>query len=104
LTSWKGDYERIQAAGAEVLAVSVDHIYALNVFHASLGMLPYPLLSDWHKLTAKAYGVLDVNMGVAKRSVFVIDRDGVIRYRNLEFKAQEPGHYEETLKQLELLR
>ncbi|GIM47981.1 hypothetical protein DNHGIG_35300 [Collibacillus ludicampi] len=104
MTSWKGDYERIQSAGAEVLAVSVDHIYALNVFNASLGMLPYPLLSDWHKRSAESYGILDVNMGVAKRTVFVIDREGRIRYQNLEFKAQVPGHYEETLRQLEILQ
>ncbi|BCJ88569.1 hypothetical protein skT53_35540 [Effusibacillus dendaii] len=84
-----------------MLAVSVDQIYSLNVFNASLGMLPYPLLSDWHRTTAKMYGVLDEQMQVAKRSVFVIDQQGVIRYRNLQFKAQEQSDYETVLQQLE---
>jgi peroxiredoxin len=82
----------------------VDHIYALNVFNASLGMLPYPLLSDWHQTTAKAYGILDEKMEVAKRTVFVLDKQGTIRYQNLEFKAQERDHYDLVLRQLESLR
>lgn len=87
-----------------MLAVSVDHIYALNVFTASLGMLPYPLLSDWHQNWAEAYGIRDPKMEVAKRSVFVIDKRGIVRYQNLEFKAQETDNYEETIHQLELLQ
>ena len=45
----------------------------------------FPLLSDWGGRTAGAYGVrYDVwkgHEGLAKRSVFVIDREGIIRYR-----------------------
>lgn len=87
-----------------MLTASVDHIYALNVFNASLGMLPYPLLSDWHQTTAEDYGIRDEKMEVAKRTVFVIDKQGKLRFQNLEFKAQESGHYEEVLRQLEKLK
>jgi alkyl hydroperoxide reductase subunit AhpC len=87
-----------------VLAISVDHIFALNVFNASLGMLPYPLVSDWHKTTAEAYGVLNTDDLVAKRSVFIIDKQGILRYQNLEFKALESRQYEEAMDQLELLQ
>lgn len=67
-------------------------------------MLPYPLVSDWHKTTANAYGVLNTNDLVAKRSVFIIDKQGILRYQNVEFKALEPSHYEDVMKHLELLQ
>jgi len=47
--------------------------------------LPYPLLSDWNKTLSQAYGVLYAKLGdyegVSKRSVFVLDRDGIVRYK-----------------------
>ena len=43
--------------------------------------LPYPLLSDWNKTVSRAYGVLHPKLGdyegVSKRSVFVVDSEGV---------------------------
>ena len=52
-------------------------------FAETLG-IDFPLLSDWGGTTADAYGVrYDIwkgHTGLAKRSVFVIDREGVIRY------------------------
>jgi len=52
-------------------------------FAEKLG-IDFPLLSDWEGTTADAYQVrYDVwkgHSGLAKRSVFVIDRDGVISY------------------------
>lgn len=81
------------------MAISVDHIYAHNVFAASLGMLPYPLLSDWHKTTAKDYGVLNEEDQVAERSVFLIDKDGIIRYMNTTFDANDRDQYLDVFKQ-----
>jgi glutaredoxin-dependent peroxiredoxin len=46
--------------------------------------IDFPLISDWGGTTANAYGVrYDIwkgHTGLAKRSVFVIDREGLIRY------------------------
>lgn len=46
---------------------------------------PFPLLSDWDRTTCAAYGVRydtwKEHDGLAKRSLFVIDGDGTIRYR-----------------------
>jgi peroxiredoxin len=84
----------------EVIAISVDHIYAHNVFNASLGMLPYPLASDWYKKTCKDYGVYDEQKQVAKRSVFLIDKKGIIRFVNKQFDANKADDYAEVFKQL----
>jgi peroxiredoxin len=74
----------IEFRGASVAAIAVTATFSQNAF-AERFDIPFPLLSDWGGRTADAYGVrYDVwkgHEGVAKRSVFVIDRGGVIRYR-----------------------
>mgnify|MGYP000942148457 CR=1 FL=1 len=77
----KKDYENLQA---EVLAISVDSLFTLNKFKEVEGY-NFPLLSDWNKETAAAYGALYDEFvlgmkGVAKRSAFVVDKEGKIRY------------------------
>jgi peroxiredoxin len=65
----------------EVLAISTDATYSLRVFADTDG-LNFPLLSDFwpHGAVASAYGVFDDQLGVARRSSFVIDRDGIVRW------------------------
>lgn len=74
----------IRRLGAEPLAVAVTGTFSQMAFAASLG-LDFPLLSDWEGTVANSYGVQYTewlgHRGVAKRSVFVIDAAGVIRYR-----------------------
>jgi glutaredoxin-dependent peroxiredoxin len=74
----------IRALGADVLAVAVTATFAQQAFAAELGV-DFPLLSDWDRTVCAAYGVrYDVwkgHRGLAKRSVFVIDRSGTVRYR-----------------------
>ena len=103
LTSWKEDYKRFEKLDTEVLAISVDHIYAHNVFDASLGMLPYPLLSDWHKETARKYGVLNEENLTAERSVFIINKQGDLIYKNTKFDAKAQGDYDECFQEIEQL-
>ena len=73
-----------QAAGGQVMAVAVSSVFAQQAFARHLGV-GFPLLSDWNRTVTPAYGVqYDIwrcHQGVAKRSVFVIDRQGIIRYR-----------------------
>ena len=70
---------------AQVLGVSVDSLFVLGKFKAEQN-LNFPLLSDFNKAAAKAYGVLYETFpafemqGVSKRAAFVIDQAGVIRY------------------------
>lgn len=65
-------------------AVAVTATFSQIAFARHLDVR-FPLLSDWGGRTAEAYGVrYDVwkgHAGLAKRSLFVIDRDGIIRYR-----------------------
>jgi alkyl hydroperoxide reductase subunit AhpC len=62
-----------------VLAISGDSPFCHEAF-ARDADLPFPLLSDVHRSTIRAYGVLDEERNVAYRSTFVVDRDGVLRW------------------------
>ena len=65
--------------GAVFLAISGDSPFSHDAFLKASGF-PFPLLSDIHRETIRAYGVHDVDRNVAYRSTFVVDRDGVLRW------------------------
>jgi alkyl hydroperoxide reductase subunit AhpC len=71
-----------KAINAEVLAVSVDSKYSHLAWIKSgaLDNLDFPLLSDFSKLTARAYGVLDETASSARRGLYIIDPKGIIQH------------------------
>jgi peroxiredoxin len=93
--------------GSEVVAISVDSPFTLERYKKDQ-QLNFPLLSDFNKETSRAYNSLyqDFVMGmkgVSKRSAFVIDKDGVIRYAEVLDNAGEMPNFEavkETLNNL----
>ena len=89
----------------EVLAVSADSKFSHLAWIKSgaLDKLEYPLLSDFSKRTAHAYGVLDGEMGTARRGLFIIDPNGVIQYRVVH--SDKVGRsVDETLRVLKALQ
>jgi len=86
-----------------VLAISADHIHSHRVFEASMGTLPYPLLSDWHKEAITKYHVYNKKGGTAIRSVFVVNMEGIITYINTSFKADKKEDYETVFQELKRL-
>lgn len=66
----------------QLLAVSNDSPFSLRVF-AEQEKFGYPLLSDFwpHGSVSRAYGVFDEDKGCAVRGTFVIDKEGVVRWR-----------------------
>ena len=68
----------------QLLTVSVDSPYSHKVWADREGY-EFPLLSDFwpHGAVAQAYGVFNVDRGFADRGTFLIDRDGVVRFAEL---------------------
>jgi peroxiredoxin len=71
-------------ANSQVFGISVDSIFTLAKFKEEQH-LNFPLLSDFNKTTSAAYGSLYDNFvfdmkGVSKRSAFILDKQGVVRY------------------------
>jgi peroxiredoxin len=87
----------------EVLGVSCDPMFALRAFADQDG-LNFPLLSDFwpHGEVARAYDVLDEERGCPRRSSYVVDRDGMVRWavHNTTSQARD---LDEHLRQLEAL-
>lgn len=77
------DWSVWESLGARVLAISVDSPFVLARFSEETGA-EFPVLSDFNKTVAEAYGVLNRDYfgmdGVADRAAFVIDGTGVVRY------------------------
>jgi len=76
---------------AQVLGISVDHVHALKAWAESLGGINYPLLSDFwpHGAVAERYGVFR-SEGHSERALFVIDKQGIIRYIDIHDIDQQP--------------
>jgi len=85
------DYAQFQRAGAAVLPVSVDYVASLKAFKEKERM-SVDLLSDFFRKTARDYGVFDEAKGFAKRSYFLVDKQGVLRWSHVE---AENGHRRE---------
>ena len=86
----------LNKVNAQVLGVSVDTFFAQKAW-ADAQKLNFPLLSDFNKTVIRQYGVVNPDMigmkDIAKRAVFVIDRNGVVRHREvLEDARNEPDY------------
>jgi peroxiredoxin (alkyl hydroperoxide reductase subunit C) len=87
LTTFSDRYEDFQAIGAELIGISTDSVYSHRAWlqtprdkHGVEG-LNYPLASDITKKVADDYGVLIHDRGIALRGLFVIDPEGIVRYK-----------------------
>ncbi len=78
LNSYNNELSAFDNVGAQVLAVSAQDIASHEGFASKHGF-KFPLLSDVDKAVAGMYGTVGP-LGFPRRSVFVIDANGVIRY------------------------
>jgi peroxiredoxin (alkyl hydroperoxide reductase subunit C) len=81
-----------QKYNAELLAISVDSAWSHLAFEQSK-KLRFPLLSDFEPKgeVARTYGVYRAKEGTAERALFVIDKDGVIRWSYVSPVGVNPG-------------
>ena len=79
LNAYSEDIDSFTAAGAQVLAVSPQSVQSHDDFACKQGGFAFPLLADSDKAVGEAYGILGP-LGFYRRSVFVIDVEGIVRY------------------------
>jgi peroxiredoxin Q/BCP len=78
--NYRDGREQIDDLDAEVVGISPQDVGSHERFIAEHG-LTVPLAADVDKSVAKAYGVLGPGGAFVRRAIFVIDPEGVIRYR-----------------------
>jgi peroxiredoxin len=104
LCTFRDSMARLNDAKAQVYGISVDTFFALKAFHDAQ-KLTFPLLSDFNKEVIREYGVFNPDMiglkGIAKRAVFVLDRDGVVRHKEVLEDARNEPDYEAAFRALQ---
>lgn len=85
--AFRDAFSAFQAAGVEVLGVSVDDVQSHQKFKSEHN-LNFKLLADTEKKVSTAYGVLNA-MGMSSRVTFLIDREGKIKRIFKEVKPDE---------------
>src|SRR5256885_14540318 len=106
LCTFRDSLARLNQAKAQVFGISVDTFFTLKAFHDDQ-KLTFPLLSDFNKEAIRDYGVFNEDMiglkGIAKRAVFVIDKDGLVRHKEVLDDARNEPKYHEVLAAIDQL-
>ena len=94
--SYRDAADRLNELDAEVIGVSPQTLDSHERFRAKYG-LTVPLLADPERAMIRAYGVLGPG-GMVRRSIFIVDPEGIVRYRQVALLGL---HYQdvEDLKQ-----
>ena len=99
--SYRDDGDRIEALGIQMLGISPQSVSSHEDFASQHG-LRIPLLSDPDRRVARAYGVVGPG-GFIRRSIFLIDGEGVVRYRHVALfglRYQDVGDLEKAVAQI----
>ena len=108
MCTFRDRFDSLNSMNAQVLGVSVDGIFAQKAF-SDANNLNFSLLSDFNRETVEAYGVALPNFAgmegytASERAVFVIDKNGVIRFK---WVGDNPGvepDYDEVQRQVDAL-
>ena len=99
MCTFRDSLAELGASKGQVLGVSTDTFFALKAW-ADQQRLNFPLLSDYNKDVIRSYGVVNADMigmkDIAKRAVFVIDREGMVRHSEVLDDARNEPNYEKV--------
>jgi len=85
MCAFRDSMARLIDLKAQVIGISVNDPFSNSAF-AEKNMLPFPILSDYNRQTIRTYGIETPDFGglkgytVAKRSIFILDKNGIVRY------------------------
>ena len=103
LAAMRDEFPEASREDVELLTVSVDSGYALRAW-SDAEQFGFSLLSDFwpHGGIARSYGVFDEKLGIATRGTFIIDKDGVVRWKivNPIPQARDIADYQKALASL----
>ena len=107
LCSVRDDISRYSNTNAQVLGISVDSVFTLKKYKEDQHY-NFPLLSDFNKEVSALYDTLYTEWilemkGVSKRSAFVIDKQGIVRYAEVLDNAGDVPDFEAINRLLDTL-
>lgn len=94
MSSYEKDIHRFDAADTAVLGLSIDAQPSKSAWAKELGVSSFDLLSDNYPYgdVAKKYGVFREKDGISDRAVFVIDKQGTVRWSRVYDIPQHPSN------------
>ena len=96
-------YAEFEERAAEVIAIAPDTLETARRYFQS-NDIPFPCLADPNREVFRQYDVKSAMISLGQRpGLFVIDRDGVVRYAYLGWQQWEIPTVDETLRQLDAL-
>jgi peroxiredoxin len=105
MCTFRDSLSRFNALNAQVVGISVDSPFANKAF-ATQNNLQFPLLSDFNRTALKAYGIVHEGFSglngysASRRSVFILDKDGIVRYAWISDNPGVEPNYDEVTKAL----
>jgi peroxiredoxin len=99
LCAFTDDFDQFTGQGVEVLPISVDAVPSLVEFRKKYDM-KVQLLSDFKREASRAYGVLNEDTFYARRSYFLIDKSGIVRWTHVETQGGQKRENAELLEQI----
>ena len=107
LPSYSKQTDKFEQLDTQVLAIGIASIPVHNAWIDNLGGLNYPLLADWvpYAEVSKKYDAFIPRLGFGKRAIFIIDKQGIIRYIDIPHELNEgPPDEDKIFKTLEELQ
>lgn len=104
--AFRDSMDRLIDLNAQVIGISVNDPFSNKAF-AEKNRLPFPVLSDYNREAIRAYGLEMPNFAglsgytVAKRSIFILDPKGIVRYVWVSDNPAVEPNYAEIQKALE---
>ncbi len=90
MKAYQADIAKFEAAGTQILGISVDSGPANAHWAREIGVA-FPILSDFKRTVVKEYGIFDEEHGTARRATFLVDRQGIIRNIEVGSSAIDPS-------------
>jgi peroxiredoxin len=92
MKAFEAEIARFAKAAAQVLGISVDSAPCKKAWAESLQVKCFPMLADFwpHGAVAKSYGIFREAEGTSKRATFIVDKEGVIRYKKIHPSGELP--------------
>src|ERR1051325_5140066 len=92
--TFRDSWNDLAKLDGKLLAISGDYVFSHQEW-AKHHKLDFPLLQDHDHAIAKMFGSYQPALGgINKRTVYLIDKKGIVRYKNLAFKAGAKEDYE----------
>jgi peroxiredoxin len=100
MCNFRDNIQELKQIGTQVIGISVDGPFANKMF-AQNRQLNFPLLSDYKRETIRKYGIVMKDLAslkdynAAKRSIFVLDNNGMVRYKWVSENPMVEPNYDE---------